>query len=452
MKVKILLTSVLLAGCGSGSNDMPNPSTEVVASLETISLVEVIDETAYEPETVDIAEPDVGQGLPEAAPAAGEDLFPAQESTLSYTDDKPDMAVPSYKGSFDEELFGTRVTRISSNDAFGVSNGSARHAYSRRQAWNADETRMMIGDAIIDAETWDIQHLSIPITTARNWSNIDPDLIYGMRYKDGVLNSFATYNVETDEYTDNFIFEGYDGCKLGDGEGSLSNDDQFAAVVCESEDDGERHIIAYNAHEQRILNSVPARDGYNWASYSQSGEYLIVENKGSNIEIVRYTHDLQERTVITNDRSHGDLGVDVNGDDILAMISYDYISYVRLKDAVRVNLAISDPYDNKMGSGHLSCRNIKRPGWCYFTDRSNFRLGAVQLDIAPDSVLEEDNDGLLAHTGIAVVEHWAFHRSSSDSYSAQPKASASPSGTKLVFTSDFYGRGEINDYVVEVIR
>ena len=38
----------------------------------------------------------------------------------------------------------------------------------------------------------------------------------------------------------------------------------------------------------------------------------------------------------------------------------------------------------------------------------------------------------------------------SDSYDAQAKLSVSPSGRKIIFTSDWWGRGEINDYVISI--
>jgi len=133
------------------------------------------------------------------------------------------------------------------------------------------------------------------------------------------------------------------------------------------------------------------------------------------------------------------------------MISWDYITYIRLKDGVRVNLDVSNPSSPIAGHGHISCRNIHRPGWCFFSSYDESRVGAVKLGIDSSAGTYTDNRGLQVFTGLGVVEHWGFHRSSSGAYDSTPKASASPTGTKVIVTSDWYGRGEINDYTLSVL-
>ncbi len=380
--------------------------------------------------------------------------FPPERAEFSLVDPNPDADVPGYKSSQDVPGLNTVLTRISSNSAHGVSNGSARHAYSRRQAWNANETYMLIGEKIIDASTYDIIVGAIPISSAVNWSNLNPQLMYGMRYKGGTLNTISSYNISNGSIDDLYEFSGYNSCTFGDGEGSISNDDRYVAISCTSSSSGNRHIIGFDIQNRQVVGEIQVGSGFNWASYSQSGQYMLVEDRNASTStgsaIVRYDTNLQNGTIITEHRSHGDIGVDVNGDDVLVMISWDYISYVRLNDGKRVNLAVSNNVAPIAGHGHISCRNINRPGWCYFSSYDSSRVGAVKIGMAAGEPTYTDNDGLNVVEGLGVVEHWGFHRSSFSEYNSQPRASASPSGQKLVITSDWYGRGEINDYTLEL--
>jgi len=147
-------------------------------------------------------------------------------------------------------------------------------------------------------------------------------------------------------------------------------------------------------------------------------------------------------------RYHGDLGIDVNGDDVFVMIGEYQVSYIRLYDGLKVNLPVSDA-DNPIGQGHVSCRNIFRPGWCYISTYLGTRVAAIRIawDGSGDEYI--DYDGQPARLGVSEFEPWGFHRSTSTSYAALAKASASPSGTRVIFSSDWYGRGNISAYTLE---
>ncbi len=442
----------------SASEEQPNTAEQTTTESQPEAQAQTQTDSDSEPDSTS----DSGFSLVDvAAESASEQnanvstsSFPPERAEFSLVDPNPDADVPGYKSSQDVPGLNTVLTRISSNSAHGVSNGSARHAYSRRQAWNANETYMLIGEKIIDASTYDIIVGAIPISSAVNWSNLNPQLMYGMRYKGGTLNTISSYNISNGSIDDLYEFSGYNSCTFGDGEGSISNDDRYVAISCTSSSSGNRHIIGFDIQNRQVVGEIQVGSGFNWASYSQSGQYMLVEDRNASTStgsaIVRYDTNLQNGTIITEHRSHGDIGVDVNGDDVLVMISWDYISYVRLNDGKRVNLAVSNNVAPIAGHGHISCRNINRPGWCYFSSYDSSRVGAVKIGMAAGEPTYTDNDGLNVVEGLGVVEHWGFHRSSFSEYNSQPRASASPSGQKLVMTSDWYGRGEINDYTLEL--
>ena len=142
------------------------------------------------------------------------------------------------------------------------------------------------------------------------------------------------------------------------------------------------------------------------------------------------TDSLGSPMILTNGKpEHGDLGFDDNGDEVYAMLTWEVISYFRLRDGAHFNLTISDD-NNPIGYGHLSCRNSNRPGWCYFSSYEKARIGAARISATA-----------------SMVEHWGFHRSSADNYGSQPKGTSSRSGSSFLYTSDWYSRGEANDYM-----
>ena len=346
---------------------------------------------------------------------------------------------------------GFAMRRITDNNA-GYDHGV--HRYSKQQIWNADESVLDIGDRLIDAKSLKVIEDSVDLSTARNWSYTDPEKFFGIKYVDGLANSLGTYNYVTDVYQENYRFAGYDSCTFGSGEGNVSIDERYVLVACKERSGDQMVLLSVDIVDGVLLGKIRAKSNYNWASFSQSGEYIVVENNSqdnaSQTELVRYNPDLSNRYVLSKTRHHSDLGRDVNGDDVIVMIDWDYISYIRLKDGLRVNLDVSSPEgNNAAGHGHISCRNIRRPGWCYFSSYDRNLVGAVKL-AQSDAGRYTDNEGHEVVTGIAEVEIWGHHNSDSGTYQAAPKVTVSPTGSSLVFSSDWYGTAAADDYLLSI--
>lgn len=387
------------------AQDLSKPSTpsiELLQELPEVAAVKPVDESAKTPTIT--TEPKI---------VAAAKLRP-QSDTLSGSDPKPNASRPGYLETVQGMDSEVQITGISPNADFGA------HSYSKRQVWNADETKLDIGRKILDAKNNYKVLETHPLSGERIWSTKNPNLIYGLARNPAKLNNFATYNISTQKLTFLREFANYEKCTIGEYEGSLSIDDRYVLLSCVTSS-GTNDLISYDIKDNQVLGTARAASDFNWGSYSQSGQYVIVENNapGQNIkrELIRYDRNMENRTVISEQTNHGDLGVDENGDDVYVMIAWDKISYVRLKDGKRVSLSITD----RAGDGHVSCRAYKRPGWCYFSSKDQFqRLAAVKIS-------EHDS----------VVEVWGFSKATSSSYLTQPKVSVSPSGTKLVYTSDW---------------
>lgn len=349
---------------------------------------------------------------------------------------------------------GLIVTRVSSNETIGVNNGKARHQYSKRQAWNSDETRLIIAGKVLDAQTLSVIDDSIGVSASFNWSNLNKSLVYGITYRPDP-NVFGSYNVETGQFIEEYVFSDFEKCRLGHGEGNLSNDDRYALLACSPKDEESVTLIAFDRIDRQILGRTNADARYNWAGFSQSGEYIVVENSvpgESGRELIRYSRHLENPTLLSTYVEHGDLGVDNDGQDVYVMIGREYLTYLRLHDGQKFRIELGGLLGKwrswNPGFGHVSCRNIHRPGWCYVSTKNRKMVGAVRIGYPRPEFRSTNSQGESVIRGYRALEIWGYHHSSEDSYHAQAKASVSPSGTKIIVTSDWLGKGEINDYVI----
>lgn len=332
-----------------------------------------------------------------------------------------------------QAFFGTTLERVSSSASLEVDNVLPRHFYSKRQAWNADQTLIDIADKIVDVETKKIVVGLVPITSERNWSNLNPELIYGVAVA-GAKNAFASYNVNSEQMTELISLEDFTSCTLGRFEGNISLDDRYAVLICDELNGGATKLLSIDILNKQIMAALPAESNINWASFSSSGRYILVENNlfpDENPELLRYDPFFQERTFLAKP-THGDIGIDAEGNEVYVMAGADFVNVVRIADTMQYVLAVTSQ-EKPIGFGHISCRNILRPGWCYFSSRNNQWLGA--LKISPTDV---------------AIEHWGYHRASYSSYSAEAHATPDRLGSQLMFASDWLGAEEISSYVLDV--
>ena len=397
-------------------------------------------------ETVEIADESTEQSFNAQGIMQENRFFLESQSRISGEDSRRIASVPGYKVTIAGEIDGLSLTRIADNSAFDVSNGEARHQYSKRQVWNKDETLMDVGNKLIDAESLEIVENYVPVSSERSWSHLDPDTIFGIVY-DPLPNKLVAYNVKDRSFDTLWEFSSYNKCSLGAGEGNLSSDDRYVLVTCRENDASNYTAISFDIKNRQIIGQLRLGDHYNWAGFAHSGNYIVVEYSHWSTpdrELLRYDRHLENELLLTTFVEHGDLGLDNNGDDIYAMTDWDYFYYIELETGRHVNLGIAGK-DNHMGFGHVSCRALQRPGWCYFSSEVENRVGAVKIGRVGDSA-STDTRGRSAYEGESMVELWGFHRSTESNYDAQAKASVSPGGTRLMFTSDWYGNGEINSY------
>ena len=344
----------------------------------------------------------------------------------------PDKPALSYLGKFDESYFGTRTTRISQTvDDY--------HHYSKNGAWNADMSLIKLHKTLLDPDTYQVVDTIDDGSWRhrRRWSHTDPHIIYstaGASSSTGAL--FQKYDVttKTRQTIADYSNEFHD-CNIGINEGNLSNDDRYAPLACATTSTSgyDVLVIVDASNGQEVSRMSLAGLDVDWMGMSQSGNYLVMKLNGS-------THQVYDRNlVLVGDvgiGSHADLGMDENGTEYLVSIKSKSVYKAALPNGARVEI-LKFPAQI---SGHISCRNIQRPGYCYYSMRKKDDTfhdisGSVNLDGA----------------NVSLTEVFSYTRSTGLTYRGEPKGTVSPDGTKMIFNSDRMDQsGSIYSYVTEI--
>ncbi len=325
------------------------------------------------------------------------------------------------------------------------------HEYSKTQVWNADQTRYKIASwKVYNATTYQ-EEQSLSSMYPSYWSNTDADVIWSFRENGDIKK----YNVSTNITQTVASISGYEIIKLGPGEGNIDKNDHYVALVGKKENEVgsfDLDIIIFDLLTYQIVTTRNFPDGWSdganhapkyvdWVSVSQSGDFVVImwnHSTATDNEVDEYIEngnlhygvevynslDMQFQNRIIRYGNHGDLGYAIDGSEVLVQFYGQYGGgklYMHKLDGSQSSIVLTTNVDFGV-YGHISCRNINRPGWAYITHSLNAQTGqmvAVKLD---DS---------------GIVEHFGHHFSSAGSYAQASMAVASPDGDKICFKSDF---------------
>ncbi|MFA6003928.1 MAG: Ig-like domain-containing protein [Elusimicrobiota bacterium] len=181
------------------------------------------------------------------------------------------------------------------------------------------------------------------------------------------------------------------------------------------------------------MNAGPLGSAFDWVGMSQSGKYFVVnfesDGTGPTQGTKAYDVNLQNLHTVSPRSSHGDICVDSDGDD--CYVSVYYASSYKL-DGSQVSGRVNAP--GAGWGGHLSCRNINRPGWAYLKDGSSNADGSSSTYAAFKELVAVKLDGS------GTVERFAkhFNEKATATYPDQQFGPAAPNrdGTKWFFNSN----------------
>jgi hypothetical protein len=327
-------------------------------------------------------------------------------------------------------------------------------AYSTIPAWNADESLIVLyvqgkGHILLDGKTYAFKKdLDINPADVEQfyWSSTDPDVLF---YADNREASGASvrqlirYHISTGakdvvkDWSAEFgakqgynavrsgndpLYTSTDNTKFGQG-GRLNKNGPGGASLFDG------FIYDLTAGQRSVLKQVegvvpqPTPSG-RWAFLPGSKSISVLDPKTLAVA----------RTVA------------VSGEDVWASIQFDgpsgsgtLITGNLDTGEVKTIIGEKNGFGYPPSGTHISGRAIKRPGW-------------VAVDVIGDSNTQLlARSVFLANIDTGQMCYAAHHHSTSGDYWAEPHVVASPSGTRLLFGSDWEGNGtQVDTYVVEL--
>jgi len=331
--------------------------------------------------------------------------------------------------------FGGTITRMTGT---GVRASGSKHPYAKTQAWNSDMSMIRLSFRLYDANT--LKELSFTKGLGREaaykktsnglsemkWSSTNPNVFYGIKVK---KSQFWKGTIDRENNTIAFKmlhdFGVYKDFRLGPYEGNIDYNDKYVAFYARKSGVSYPTGIVYDIPNDKVVATKDLRDIKNidWLSVDPRGEYVVLRDSASSgYKVYRYNLDLTNKKILASTAAHGDLGLDQNGDSIYVQWGFsgngnNGVWMYRLKDLVTTKLMPSN-----YGSGHISCRNKDRKGWCYLSTvtEKHQEVFAVKLSYnGPDS---------------AVVNRFAQTHESGTRSSV---ATVSPDGSRVIFMSDW---------------
>jgi len=386
-----------------------------------------------------------------------------------------DMSKPAEGETVVDDVLGTKITQVEKGDLY-------RSAYPKVQSWNKDMTLLRIGYRIYDAHTYtetDITKgkstddgyvkLCGGVSSYARWSHNDPNKFF-------VMN-----NSSTASYTPKFTIGTIEGnnvhCERRDifndfelvymtlEEGNIDNNDQYVAMLGKKKNDLTMYVILYDIrNNQRIWakqfdlddkwykrwnDEQHHENGFVWMPFHL--DWITVTPSGQRIvAMVDHHYEPEERGIYVYDMNlsnrmqlkykndngdainaipqHGDIGYDVDGHEVFVQyMTHVGIYMYNLENPNKLGTAVIK--SSYLSTGHIGCRNTRRPGWCYVSPYDQDRYGyvfALKLKAIEDanSDNEKENVQLFSRTFKTNPNYYyAF-------------ASASPDGTKVIFNTE----------------
>ena len=385
-----------------------------------------------------------------------------------------DLAKPAPMTTYTDPVFGGKVTRISNADA--TSSGIVRTLYSTIQSWNADESRLILwhrsdGHYLYDGQSYNqIERLNVVPSDIELifWSTNDPDTFI---YPNQAIGSFVPtsggqyrlngkelleYNIATrlcrviKDFSSTCTAAG--GVTSGGDAQMPSYDGDVVGFRC-----GDL-IFSYRLSTDTITELPEANLPSSQTNYAPipfpSGE------RSYHYDTVRDENMAIERTFnLGRPDEHSSLGRLHNGNDAYFAVAFNAttdgscnggVGSLVVNDATngdcRVLVGQNNGYPYTLSGTHVSALANLNPGWVV--------VSSIGYGDEGDSLLEQEL--YLANTDpnnpqvCRIAHHRSSGRFGSIGYFAEPHPVLSPTGTRVLFNSDWNNSGTVDAYVVEL--
>lgn len=379
-----------------------------------------------------------------------------RSSAVAETGLAPLVALPDYLKATVDPVSGVAMTRITNPGPNPDGRQNCRelhctHRYSSSQAWNADQSMLLIangcgGMCFLDGQTY------VPLFRRRwigecEWHPKDPNLMICVAGRSIVLWAPRSGREEVIHTA-----TAYRELRFGPSKGNPTLDGS-RIVVRATTADGKFDAFVFDLKSRRTLPVIHLADlpGKNsFCTISSLGTYVLcVQDQAGDIEstfIFSSEGKLLQTWPEHHRPGHGDMAVDDAGDEVYVGISksdpdrYQVIKR-RLKDGVVTSLA---PY----GEGqHVSVRATVRPQWAFVSYAGHPAEVASHPEWAPFA----QEVVALPLGGGGIARRIAETHNAPHDYWSETHASPSPDGSQVIWSSNWGNPGgPVYDFVTRL--
>ncbi len=389
---------------------------------------------------------------------------------------------PPFSQRYRDPAFGTTVIRITNSQPDEV----YKPVYSTIQAWNADESLMLLykkkgkenAHILLDGFTYEpIKALDIGPADLEEvfWSHSDPDILFYASKQYPTYGDFIKLNVRTGEEVVLRNFEDVCGKNNtpsagGDPMMHSMNDDLFG-FRCDTGDNWT--MMSYEVSTDTLLTQ-PLGEGTPYENWSAplplpdaDGFWLQGKILEKDLKTVRTEFDMYKH------HEHADYGYAWDGREVYYAVAFDaskegcggdvyggvghLIEHDMKTGECRPVINEKDGWPYTTRGTHISARATRKPGWVAM---SSIGYGKYDLFKSQRKASPLFSEVYLVDTNpkservCRVAQHRSYAKDAQNGdfhpYFGEPHATISPSGTRILFSSDWYDSGSVDAYVVEL--
>jgi len=389
---------------------------------------------------------------------------------------KPGVKATSLSNpSYIDPVYGTRIYRITAATDFPDAT-LVRHDYSRRQAFNADNSRFIATASngnwlLYDANTFQM----LPRTGGNGalrgpagdcemiWHPTDPKKLW---YMSGNGLIWYEKDVETDQDTVLVDFTGRLPWSQATtvwtkSEGTSSADGRYWAFMATTYDSVNQTntiygLFTWDRQQDKIIGTYDAAN-FGGAfpdhiSIAPSGKYAVpswpfIPTLGTRAFPLDFSSSIQLHT----QSEHSDLAIGPNGEDYYVLTDYDSgkIRAVDIATGASFDLMALYPASGESYAAHISGKAYDRPGWVLI---STYADAADSGSTAPAPTLRPMYRKIMLvelKTGGRQLN--VAHTRTADNYGGywgEPQATINRDGSRIIFASNFNDGNPPDDYMI----
>ncbi len=394
------------------------------------------------------------------------------------------VAKPPFMKYYRDPAFGTRVIRIT-NSARGQVH---KPAYSTVQAWSAEESWLLLyqsggdgqpkGHVLYDGQNYSrLKELDIVPGDIEEifWSHSDDNLLYYVNHDKAQHGQFTSLDILTNKA--NVIRDFTPMCKgskisAGGDVQMPSYDDDLFGFHCEP--DNKPMMFTYRISTDTV-SMQPTGPGTPWETglapnVSPSGNSVFSQGKVLDDTLTDTLYDLD----LADFGEHSSMGRSATGKDVYYQTVFKpsprecggdlwqgvghLTEHSMNTGACRPVVTQSAGWPPTTSGTHVSALAHKRPGWVAMSSigYGNFRHFGDESR-RPPALMSEIylvNASVTEPVLCRLAQHRSFGKDAENAiykpYLGEPHATISPSGTRILFGSDWYDSGSVDSYVVEL--